>query len=274
MSGRRWSECFACFAAVLLLTAGVSTGKPWTVAALESLSDAAQISTPETLETTSASQRELETLGRQFREPVGTLSVLSGADDTGKPTQLPAVPAAISMTLCGFFCVSFVRDRRAWLAMACGIMWAGHAGILVLPLLGQKLRCRAASGKSVPKLSSTLTGDWLAQTMADCGIVRYIGLLRHLDGIPHKAVEVTFGAGIRHIPLAICKSAVRHPGRLDVRSFGGSFVRHWAAAAHADWCNVLNQCPADKAEHYLHFSSACSFNVLARGPPVPKKAIF
>jgi hypothetical protein len=43
--------------------------------------------------------------------------------------SLPAVPAAMFLVLTGFFCVSAVRDRRAWLAALASILWFSQSGL-------------------------------------------------------------------------------------------------------------------------------------------------
>jgi hypothetical protein len=48
-------------------------------------------------------------------------------------TSLPAVPGALFMGLTGFLCVSLVRDRKIWIAALAGLLWAGQAGVTVLP---------------------------------------------------------------------------------------------------------------------------------------------
>jgi len=114
---------------VVFITPGWAAARQFDAAAAGAPLDAAiGMSASETIQTVS-SQWQLETIGRQFSEPIDTLSALRKPADTHSPALLPAVPAAISMTLCGFLCISFVRDRRAWLAVACGLLWLGQAGI-------------------------------------------------------------------------------------------------------------------------------------------------
>ena len=175
MSGRRWLETITCFAVTLLVSAEASA----------SLDDMAGGSASETLHSISSSQWRFEAIGRQFAEPIDTLSGLRNPADTHGPALLPAVPAAISMTLCGFLCVSFVRDRRAWFAVACGLLWLGQAGIQAVPQLGHKLCCRMAAAKnSTAKLNPALAANSSERT-GNGDTIRYIGLLRRLEGIPH-----------------------------------------------------------------------------------------
>src|SRR3972149_5942405 len=47
--------------------------------------------------------------------------------------SLPGVPAAIFMVLTGFLCVSFVNDRRIWLAGLGGLLWLGQTGLSAIP---------------------------------------------------------------------------------------------------------------------------------------------
>jgi len=148
VSGRRWAIQFVCLAGMVIMTAGASAERQFAVYSSGisvPLHAADGASAPETLQGISSSQWCFEAIGRQFTEPAHALSPPGNSADTCSPALLPAVPAAISLTLCGFLCVSFVRDRRAWLAVACALLWPGRAGIRAVPQLGHKLRCKAGN---------------------------------------------------------------------------------------------------------------------------------
>ncbi len=247
MSGRRWLETITCFAVTLLVSAGASAERQFDAAgaiAPTSLDNTAGMSASETLQSISSSQWRFEAIGRQFAEPIDTLSGLRNPADTHGPALLPAVPAAISMTLCGFLCVSFVRDRRAWLAMACGILWLGQAGIQAVPQLGHKLCCRMAAAKhSTAKLNPALAANSFERT-GNGDTIRYIGLLRRLEGIPdHNLCSIQDSVRKHGVPLQAC-------------------------TAQTNWPERLIACPAGAAGNFIiGFSPAFIFSNRPRGPP-------
>ena len=247
MSGGRWSGQLVCLAGMVIITAGLSAARQFDAAGAvvpTSLDNMAGVSASETIQSISSSQWRFETLGRQFAEPIDTLSALRNPADTYSPALLPAVPATISMTLCGFLCVSFVRDRRAWLAVACGLLWLGQAGIQAVPQLGHKLCCRMAAAKhSISKLNPALAANSFERT-GNHSTIRYIGLLRRLEGIPDH--------NLSSIQDIVRKHSA--PSR--------------AFTAQTNWPERLIACPAGAAGNFvIDFSPAFIFSILPRGPP-------
>jgi len=249
-----------------------------------SYSNTAGVSASETLQSISSSQWRFEAVGRQFTEPIDTLPGLRNPADTHSPVLLPAVPAAISMTLCGFFCVSFVRDRRAWLAMVCGILWLGQAGIHAIPQLGHKLCCRMAAAKhSTAKLNPALAANSFERT-GNHNAIRYIGLLRRLEGIPDRNLRslslarkivtpVKTGAGNGDRKLLRLAT-----GNYDTGSQKTCVRKHsvppQAFTAQTNRPERLIACPAGTAGHFIVFSPAFIFNNLSRGPPAIEMRVF
>jgi hypothetical protein len=101
--------------------------------------------------------------------------------------SLPAVPGTLFMVLAGFLCVSLVNDRRAWLAVLAGLLWLGQTGFAALPQLASHLLSKkqiqqsVAGGQNLIYVSE-LDGSY--RLRSDLEGTQYIGLLRHLAGIP------------------------------------------------------------------------------------------
>lgn len=113
--------------------------------------------------------------------------------------SLPAVPGALFMALVGFLCVSLVKDRRVWLAALAGLLWLGQTGFTALPHLASHLRSKKQIQQSSPTLTyiSELEGSF--RLRSDIEGTQYIGLLRHLAGIP----DVTMSLPLPVFPLLL-----------------------------------------------------------------------
>lgn len=127
------------------------------------------------------------------------------AESVSLPKNLPAVPGALLMAVMGFACVTAVKDRKAWLALAAGLLWVSQSGLYALP------RCisHIHSNKVVTETGSRhVTGihgsQYWGRTESDILGTAYVGLLRHLAGIPHEE-----GTPLLSLPFAL--SAVRTP---------------------------------------------------------------
>jgi hypothetical protein len=205
----------------------------------------------------------MENIGRQITDPARTPSPFHKTP-APKTTTLPAVPAAISMTLCGFLCISFVRDRRTWLAMVAGILWLGQTGIQAVPELTHRICSRIATSTSSPTglekpdivfSSDSITGN--AQS------TRFVGLLRKLEGIPDHNFGV-LSIHTQSIKAAAGKS--NNAGRQSV-SARKQTIPSQAFATQTDQHNAQLVCPASAAEHFIVFKPAFIFQNLSRGPP-------
>ena len=275
MSGRRCFGTITFLAGMVIITAGLAAARQFDAAGAvvpTSLDNMAGVSASETIQSISSSQWRFETLGRQFAEPIDTLSALRNPADTYSPALLPAVPATISMTLCGFLCVSFVRDRRAWLAVACGLLWLGQAGIQAVPQLGHKLCCRMAAAKhSISKLNPALAGNSFERT-GNQDTIRYIGLLRRLEGIPdHNLCSLLFPrkresrSDHRKFVLPATGNYDTGSGQISVRKHS---IPPQAFTAQNNWPERLIVCPAGAAGNFIiSCSPAFIFSILPRGPP-------
>lgn len=156
---------------------------------------------------------------------------------------LPAIPATIFMVLCGFFCVVFVKDRRVWLVALAGLFWAGQAGINAIPKLVLRLAERNSSQPA--QLSPSLYIRNFSELPAYNEDTRYIGLLRHLAGIP----------------VSNFKS--------QTSNFKYNKAQLLDAIIPLQASNSLLRCLVKRTEQFTYFTPAFIFDNLARGPPKP-----
>ncbi len=274
MSGRKWLRQLVCLTGVVFVTPGLSAGWQFDAHAASTQLDLATGGfASETLQSMYSSQWRFEVVGGQFTEPIDTLSALTNPAGTHSPALLPVVPAAISMTLCGFLCISFVRDRRAWLAVARALLSLTHAGIYALPQLGHKLCSRMAAAKqSTAKFNPALAPNSFERT-GNQTTIRYIGLLRRLQGIPDGIRTTIFDDG-RQIPAAACKSGIAGTSALSARSYRYASAAHFAVASRWNHFKDVDRCPADAAEQFTCFQPAFIFSNLSRGPPAIEVRVF
>jgi hypothetical protein len=169
---------------------------------------------------------------------------------------LPAVPGAIMMALVGFFCVSLVRDRRVWLTALATLLWAGEYGIQVLPHLAVRLsHARGHPHKAALEFNCPHRLETSRRLRSDIEGTQYIGLLRHLAGIPQiKRLAQSHCQGKRPRTLAQTEERLKE---------------YRLAVAAALFNSALpGSCSALAAEQFISFSPAFIFDSLARGPPL------
>lgn len=125
---------------------------------------------------------KLAMFGAEFKK----IPVLGNVENSAEIKSLPPVPQALFMALTGFLCISFVRDRKVWLASCAAVFYLGCAGINVLPNLGSHLSLRTAHLKQSVQNEASYScqhGKYFNRPVKIDGIW-YTGLLRHLAGIP------------------------------------------------------------------------------------------
>jgi len=83
----------------------------------------------------------LARIGKELLDPPVQPAERDARPEGTRP--LPAVPAAIFMVLTGFLCVSFVNDRRIWLASLAGLLWLGQTGLSAIPQAASHLTGKA-----------------------------------------------------------------------------------------------------------------------------------
>jgi len=188
-------------------------------------------------------------VGRRMLDPAAYVHPLSAAADT-QVVSLPAVPAAVFMTLFGFVCFSLASDRRAWLAVAGGLLWLGAAGVHAVPQLAHKIRWRSVR-QTTENTSLSFSHIVALEPTGRDEQIGYIGLLHRLAAIPDH--------------LGTISSVTNTPGRSAHAANGP--VTQWAVRNAADWTNTQSECPVRATRHFVRFSPAFTFQNLVRGPP-------
>lgn len=206
---------------------------------------------------------ELAAIGCEITQPSSASVVLPVAFDAGVKV-LPAVPTTLLLVITGFFCVSFVRDRRAWLAAFTGLVWLGHAGACAVPQLAHHL-CRPRQLHRQFTIQSFRAHPIENSDRSRCDIedTEYIGLLRHLAAIPQTRSVCRFN----NYQSEFCDSFERTED--NFRSTQFAIVRLSSRLI----CAV--NCSTRSVEQIIYFSPAFIFDNLARGPPEPiRKVVF
>ena len=197
--------------------------------------------------------------------PAGLSDSVASLPLDAKP--LPAAPAAILMVLTGFACVSLVKDRRVWLAALVSLASLGQAGLSAVPQLVSQLRSREQIESGCP-LNIACTGmlDELGRLRSDIEGTRYMGLLRHLAGMPRRPGQ----------PQKY--SILRASSQLNSSALRGHAVRAHQRRANRELestapeplpclIQAFNDSVRD-IEQYACFSPAFVFGNLARSPPL------
>jgi hypothetical protein len=181
----------------------------------------------------------------EFLNPPASFAQLNDRSPVGVMT-LPAVPAGIFMVLCGFLCVVFVKDRRVLLVALAGLFWAGQAGINAIPKLVLRLAERNSSHSQLTQLSPSLYLRNFSGLPTDNEDTRYMGLLRHLAGIPVSSFKFQV-SNFKYDKAQKSVDAIIPPRA----------------------SNSLLRCLVKRTEQFTYFTPAFIFNNLARGPPKP-----
>ena len=205
---------------------------------------------------------ELAAIGCEITQPSSASEVLPVAFDAGVKV-LPAVPTTLLLVITGFFCVSFIRDRRVWLAGFTGQVWLGHAGACAVPQLAHHL-CRPRHLHRQFTIQSFRTHPIENSDRSRCDIedTEYIGLLRHLVAIPP-----TRSVSRLNYQSEFCDSLERTEDNFRSTQFAiGSLSSRIICAVN---------CSTRPVEQIIYFSPAFIFDNLARGPPEPiRKVVF
>lgn len=165
---------------------------------------------------------------------------------------LPPLPGAILMTFSGFLCVTFVKDRRFWVAALATLIWAGQFGMLTLPRLAfTKTRKSLHNLQTHHKLDPSSLLQISSRPRSDIEGTRYIGLLHHLEGMPDARKISLTNTGSR-------KNTDRY------RNSPAIITPEISLTPPSD-------CLAAKAWQIIHFSPAFIFALIPRGPPEPDR---
>lgn len=208
----------------------------------------------------------LATVAAEFLKPPAGFTDLAVSSPT-HVKSLPAVPGALFMVLTGFLCVSLVKDRRVWLTVLAGLLWASQAGVQALPQLALHLCHRTHTNQH---FSARPTQFYLledtARARSDIEGTRYIGLLHHLAGIPNAKSAFTIRCHNALITLSQCRQKVL--GRAFSNPNKNNFPSLSAIIPEQYSLNLLSKCLASRAEQFICFSPAFIFAQLPRGPPL------
>ena len=209
---------------------------------------------------------------------------------------LPPIPATLFMVLTGFLCVSLVNDRRLWLAVLAGLLWAGQAGFHAIPQLAAYMSSQKHIQQKTPDNTACLYRvEDCCRSRSDIEGTGYIGLLHHLAAIPAGTMSLLLPASLSSLQaqrafspertklvLSEVEGACPERSRMGRRASNLITPRKRVVSARtkisagalqfaiAHFSFLLNPaviCPAARAEQYIHFSPASTFAQLARGPP-------
>ena len=181
--------------------------------------------------------------------------------------SLPAVPAALFMGLTGFICVSLVRDRKVWLAVATTILWAGQVGFTALPQAASHLISRTQIGQNSQQqnYSSVLKGR-SSRLRSDIEGTEYIGLLHYLEGIP-ATVRNTQACPERSRGNAIRNLALERSEGTKYEQRTTNYAPQFAIIGQLFYLPQVTNCLVKIAKQLTCFSPASIFESLPRGPP-------
>jgi hypothetical protein len=243
---------------VISLSAAIAANAAPTVATDSIITPAVQaaLDTPAVIVPTNEAvgpiDAKLANLGKEFLQPPNLSGMGDAQSNYVKP--LPAVPAAIFMVLSGFLCVSLVRDRRVWLAALTGLLWAGQTGIQVLPQLALRL---SYGNHSKQQFSAGLAYPHYLENShrlrSDIEGTQYIGLLRHLAGIPNS-------------PVSFLQSRLSFLRKQESKNLENT--PQFAIAQFSSCLFPATNCLVFPAEQSVYFNPAFIFAQLPRGPPI------
>jgi hypothetical protein len=248
------------FMLILLFAATVASGAPTVLTdnPLIALTYQMASDTPTVIvpieESAGVVDTKLTNLGREFLQPPTSFAVLSDTQGNNvKP--LPPIPAAILMVLFGFLCVSLVRDRKVWLAALTGLLWVGQVGIQALPQLALRLRHGNLIGQQLcAELTYPLHIENSHRLRSDIEGSKYIGLLRHLAGIPDRQTTSFLQLHLSFLRKQESRTLQNAP-QLAVVQF--------------PFCLFpATNCLAFRIKQLISFSPAFIFAQLPRGPPI------
>jgi len=209
---------------------------------------------------------------------------------------LPPIPATLFMVLTGFLCVSLVNDRRLWLAVLAGLLWAGQAGFHAIPQLAAYMSSQKHIQQKTPDNTACLYRvEDCCRSRSDIEGTGYIGLLHHLAAIPAGTMSLLLPASLSSLQaqrafspertklvLSEVEGACPERSRMGRRASNlitprkrvvsaltrsSAGVLQFAITRFLSLFDTVVVCPAPRAEQYIHFSPAYIFAQLARGPP-------
>jgi len=265
MLGKNW-KCVLLLLALLVTT--VANAAPtmsycntdFVARALPTSSDAYASSIPQTSQITERCNSYLAGVAAEFLKPPAAF--------TDSPTllpahakSLPAVPGALLMVLTGFLCVSLIKDRRVWLSVLAGLLWVGQTGIQAIPQLALRLNRRNHIKQQLyAELVYPCYLENSTRLRSDIEGTQYIGLLRHLAGIPDTTMSFLRKQESRKETTQLCC-------RFSLPKNTNLFQSQSAFLSEQYSLNSLLNCLLCKAEQFICFSPVFILAQLPRGPP-------
>jgi hypothetical protein len=180
---------------------------------------------------------------------------------------LPPIPAALFMVLTGFLCVSLVKDRKVWLAVLVGLLWAGQAGFHVIPQLAAHISKKNIQRKSYFNAAALHQLEESCRLRSDIEGTQYIGLLRHLAGIPDGTISLPLPTFLTSLRAQRSNLNTSREYFVFARTKSNAASPQFAVTHFSSLLNPATICPAPRAEQYICFSPAFIFQQLPRGPP-------
>jgi hypothetical protein len=209
----------------------------------------------------SSSYPNLAHIGEEIFNPPTEASTRSALP--ARVRSLPGVPAGIFMVLVGFLCVSFVNDRRIWLASLAGLLWLGQTGLAAIPQAASHIIKRNAAQNCPDNGLAAGRADRNGRLRSEVEGTQYIALLRHLAGIP-ALISSSIPTSLSS--LRTMQRYLETPGNIAVSAHSAQ-TSEYAIARAASNITDLTVRSACAAEYSVRFSPAFVFSNLARGPP-------
>jgi hypothetical protein len=260
--GEKKQNVFVVFLALLLIAeinAAPSVGaytqqrqaviSPSTQASLPCISQSPQV--------IESSNLELARIGAEFMTPSAGIanSIPSSRADV---KSLPAIPAAFLMVLAGFLCISWVKDRKVWMAAVASLLCLGLAGFNAVPQLLPRLH----TIRHIKQSSSSKAAAYIRQIESSfrwrCDVegTRYIGLLHHLMGIPDGASAAANHRGRLVVHSHACKARVSLRGEYALAAVQNPYHLELSPAR-----------PTVRVERRVCFSQTLAHIYSPHGPP-------
>ncbi len=178
---------------------------------------------------------------------------------------LPAIPGAVFMSLIGFCCVSLVRDRKFYLAILIATIGLSQAGIQSLPRLLPISSLKKNSNGQLQSSDCSLSAmiGRSSRLRSDIEGNQYIGLLRHLAGVPSFSADSILE--YLHVPHTFNNCPGKIAGQYRSESLSSK-----TSAVIPPLCNpfTLLRGLAAGAGLFIPFETGVYFENLARGPPI------
>ncbi len=223
-------------------------------------SDSLSPASPDIEQITAVCKSHIANIGAELLKPPADSPLSATSSLPAAATSLPPIPGALFMALAGFLCVSLVRDRKLWMAALAGLLWAGQAGVTVLPQVAHHLASRKHAEQAfVSSIAYRPGPENSDRPRSDIEGTQYIGLLYHLAGIPDGSLLSTSlraqRSNLRN--QRNTQYAIRHTTKLPQFALSRLYAYILSATKRLAYITKQHAC----------FSPAFIFQNLARGPP-------